>query len=210
MEAIKGIPFYTLFKQGLITKTHIKQVFEFMDILHNIPGPIPSLEDMQANYSDKLRKRFTVSEDYPFPDASDIQEACLTELSSYTPTGVAFIHGDLWFSNILIDFQGALKCIDMKGQVNGTLTTGGDRLYDYGKLYQSFLGYDAALYGDTLDTLDKQYTQDMLDLFVHEVKSRGIHLGELRAVTRSLIIGSLPFIEHDAVKKRVWAFLKSI
>ena len=207
MEAIKGIPFYTLFKQGLITKTHIKQVFEFMDILHNTPGSIPSLEDMCANYTDKLRKRFTVSEDYPFSDATEIQEACLTELSSYTPSGVAFIHGDLWFSNILVDFQGALKCIDMKGQVNGTLTTGGDMLYDYGKLYQSFLGYDAALYGDTLD---EQYKQDMLDLFVHEVKARSIHLGELRAVTRSLIIGTLPFIENSAAKERVWAFLKTI
>ena len=94
----------------------------------------------------------------------------------------------------------------MKGQVNGTLTTGGDMLYDYGKLYQSFLGYDAALYGDTLD---EQYKQDMLDLFVHEVKARSIHLGELRAVTRSLIIGTFHAIQPSK-RDAMWAFLKTI
>lgn len=43
-----------------------------------------------------------------------------------------------------------------------------------------------------------------LDLFVHEVRARGIHLGELRAVTRSLMQFSR--VKRDAM----WAFLKTI
>jgi hypothetical protein len=207
IEAIKGIPFYTLFKQKLINKTHIKQLFEFIDILHNIPGSAPTDIDLRLNYTAKLEKRFSILSDYPFSDAKEIQQGCLTELALYRPTGLAYIHGDLWFSNILVDFNGSLKFLDMKGQVNGHLTTGGDRLYDYGKLYQSFLGYDAALYGDTLD---EKYKQDMLDLFIGEIKERGITIEDLSIVTRSLVIGTLHFIEDYTAKQRIWTFYKSI
>ena len=207
IEAIQSIPFYTLFKQGLINGGHIKKLFEFIDNLHNIPGDVPCISDMRANYTDKLRDRFSICEDYPFSDAAEIQEKILLDLSSYSPVGVAFIHGDLWFSNILVDFNGALKYIDMKGQVNAKLHTGGDRMYDYGKLYQSFLGYDAILYGDNLD---ETYRSTMTDLFISESRCRGIDIDDLCRVTKSLVIGTVSFIENDKAKQRVWDFLKSI
>jgi capsule biosynthesis phosphatase len=207
IEHIKAIPFYTLFKQELITEKHILHIFEFIDQMHHVVGSIPSREDMRANYIDKLVKRFAVPDDYPFPDALLIQKKCLDDLASYEPTGVGFIHGDLWFSNILVDFHGALKMIDMKGQVNGVLITGGDRMYDYGKLYQSFLGYDAVLYGDTVSA---SYHQTMMDIFLREINKRGIVFTDLTRVTASLIIGTVPFIGDPERKARVWDFVKSI
>jgi hypothetical protein len=95
----------------------------------------------------------------------------------------------------------------MKGQVNAKLHTGGDRMYDYGKLYQSFLGYDAILYGDNLDEI---YRSKMTDLFISESRCRGIDIDDLCRVTKSLVIGTVSFIENDKAKQRVWDFLKSI
>jgi capsule biosynthesis phosphatase len=205
LENIKGIPIYMLFKQGLLTKTHILQIFEFVDMLHNTEGTIPSVSDMTDNYTKKLQARFLREEDYPFSDARVIQEQCITDLSGYVPKGVGCIHGDLWFSNMILTLKNELKCIDMKGQVNGELVTGGDRMYDYGKLLQSILGYDTILYNDIIE---ESYRQQMMDLFLDEVRKRGISIPELKAVTHSLIIGTFHSISDINTKIRVWDFLK--
>jgi len=207
IEAIKGIPLYMLFKEQLVTEAHILQLFEFIDILHTIDSTtMPSILDMVDNYTTKLIKRFSHLSDYPFPDAASIQERCLADLSGYIPQGIGYIHGDLWFSNILVTFKNELKMIDMKGQVNSQLTTGGDRLYDYGKLYQSILGYDAALYNDILN---KVYRQSIETIFIRELQKRSIDLQQLKAVTASLIIGTFHSIENNDTKIRIWTFLKN-
>ena len=205
IENIKSIPFYTLFKEQLITKHHILQLFEVVDMLHHVKGSTPSESDVMANYTDKLKARFAVKEDYPFPDARIIQERCLADLSGYVPRIAGFIHGDLWFSNILFDFKNNIKLIDMKGQVNGSLITGGDILYDYGKLYQSFLGYDAVLYKDVIP---ESYITDMRSIFLSEVEKRGLCLKDLDRITQSLMIGTLHALESLDAKTRIWDFIK--
>ena len=54
----------------------------------------------------------------------------------------SIIHGDPWFSNIMIDTNSDLKFIDMKGDVAGNITTNGDAMADYAKILQSLLGFD--------------------------------------------------------------------
>ena len=207
LEHVKAIPLYTLFKQELSTERHVLQIFEFMDMLHHLPGPVPTVADMRANCIDKLRNRFEVAGDYPFPDAREVQEQCLQGLATYAPKGVVYIHGDLWLSNILVDFTGGLKMIDMKGQVNSVCTTGGDPLYDYGKLYQSFLGYDAVLYNESIS---EPFRLKMTGFFVRESEKRGVSLTSLRAMTKALVIGTFHAIEALDTKLRVWDFLKVI
>ena len=207
IENIPSIPFYTLFKHELISEAHIVKLFEFLDILHALHGEIPSVQEMTAGYGDKLRKRFETLEDYPYPDAKDVQEKCLGALESYVPQGVAFIHGDLWFSNILVDYKNNIKMIDMKGQLNGKLTTGGDRMYDYGKLYQSILGYDAVLYGDSIP---EPYVQKIKGIFIREIERRNVCITDITKVTISLIIGTLHAINNHSTKQNVWDFIKSL
>lgn len=56
------------------------------------------------------------------------------------------MHGDPVFTNVLINSQGKLKFIDMRGALgDGNITIKGDVFYDYGKVYQSLLGYDLIL-----------------------------------------------------------------
>lgn len=207
MEHISGVPLYTLFKNKLITKDHIRALFEFTDVLHNYVGEtLPTPEDVSKNYESKLVQRFEIAENYPFEDATLIQTKCLDRLKKYKTYNIRhFIHGDLWFSNIILDFKNNFKFIDMKGQVNGKFSTGGDAMYDYGKLYQSILGYDLVLYNDSCDPV---YLCAMKSLFEEEIKKRNIPLEDLKTVTFSLVIGTLHSIKDLDAKTRVWNWIK--
>jgi capsule biosynthesis phosphatase len=207
IEQLKGIPLYTLYKAQMVTENHIMHLFEVLDVLHNTtsPLPLPLITDIISNYSEKLRRRFANKADYPFADAEAIQEACLSRLVYYVPTAVGYIHGDLWFSNIIVDFQNNIKLFDMKGQVNGVYTTGGDPMYDYGKLFQSILGYDAVLYNDSVDMT---YQKHIYDVFMCELYKRNISETRLRDITFSLVLGTLHFIHDSTTKERVWTWIK--
>ncbi len=211
IEHIKGIPAFSLYRANLMTKTHIDRFCEFLDVLHSFKteynASIISLENVRNNYKQKLIGRFVCKDDYPFEDASFVQERCLESLDKYIYEGVAivdFIHGDFWFSNIIFDFNGQLKAIDMKGQVDGVLTFSGDPNYDFGKLYQSILGYDCVLNGALLpenNGLLKMY-------FETKMVRAGISIESLRAVTFALVLGTLPFIDTYEAKLRVWVWIK--
>lgn len=211
MENIKGIPFYTLYKNKLITKGHIQTLMTMVDMLHNTPGEINiTTQDIRDNYTRKLQERFKCVEDYPFDNTKEIQQKCLDLLEKYyeTPTVIVpYIHGDLWFSNILVQFTGDIKWIDMKGQVNGILSLAGDPLYDYGKLLQSFFGYDVVLYNDIMDD---HYRETLLNIFYDELTLRHINIDFVRTVCFSLILGTFHFIDNYSTKCRLWKWLTKI
>lgn len=208
IENIKSIPFYSIYNQGLVSAHHISAIFDFIDILHHIPPQqdmvIPSVDNCMANYISKLVERFMQTSEYPFVDAKEVQSTCLQRISQHRPVIVPFIHGDLWFSNILLTYDGRLKFIDMKGRVDNLITTGGDIYYDYGKLLQSFLGYDAVLYGH------QQLCNNLIDIFKLELEKRSISYDNVITVTFSLVMGTLPFISNLDAKQRVWDWIKRV
>ena len=93
----------------------------------------------------------------------------------------------------------------MKGSVNGMYTTGGDRLYDFGKLYQSFLGYDAVLYGETVS---EDYRAHMEAIFLKELRIRHISVEDVTRITFSLVLGTFHSIHEEEKKVRVWEWIK--
>lgn len=210
LEHIQGIPLYTLYKNGMMTIKHIDKLFEFLDCLHSqIGSETPLKLSVIRNYINKLTSRFAVKEDYPFEEAHVLQSLCLDRLESYLHHDLIikpFIHGDLWFSNIIMDFKMNLKMIDMKGQVDGNLMTGGDVYYDYGKLYQSFLGFDAALYNDVIEP---EYTNALRLHFIEKLESQHINFENLKTVTYSLIMGTFHSIKSNSAKIRVWKLLQT-
>ena len=92
------------------------------------------------------------------------------------------IHGDLWFSNIIIYYSNNIKLIDMKGKIYNKLSIYGHDLYDYGKIYQSLLSFDEILYGDNINN---NYKKFLIDYFE---KSINIDLNHLKIITFSLVI----------------------
>jgi len=214
IENINSIPFYLLYKNEMCSFNHLTKLFEIIKTLHNYK-PIDIIInniDIINNYSNKLIERFSITNNYPFDDAYEIQHKCLELLNNYyTRNNNQFeigniIHGDLWFSNILIDYSNNIKLIDMKGKVYDKFTINGHILYDYGKLYQSFLGFDEILYGDIINV---EYKTNMLKFYENYLTSININLDDLIIITFSLVIGTLPFINDDNKKIKIWNWIKN-
>jgi capsule biosynthesis phosphatase len=206
MEYIKGIPLYYLYKNCLLTERNIDGLFVILEKIHSNGTICISNENISNNYFKKLKERF--NNDYYFDDSKEIYEKTIMDLSqNYAPEIVGMIHGDFWFSNILLDYQDNYRLIDMRGQLDGVLTMNGDKYYDYGKMYQSILGYDLILNGNEVNI---EYLEKMKNYFLKKCGSIDLNINYLLAVTQSLIFGTIPFIEKREAKDRVWKFIKSI
>jgi len=214
IEYVKGIPLYHLYRAELLTEDVVRGLFGYLDVLHNVttPQPLPTLEQVQNNYVSKLRRRFAQADDYPFDkeEVQRIQKACMDQTVKYCcdeklQSNIrSMIHGDFWFSNIILEFKKQIRAIDMKGHLDGVITTGGDALYDYAKLYQSFLGYDLALYGDSCS---QEYRTRLCDVFEEECAKRHIDVVQLKSITFGLVMGTLHAIEECDKKMRVWKWI---
>ena len=212
LEYIKGLPAYTLFKTGAMTEAHVDALFACLDRLHTAKGTTElSAEAIAAAYAAKLEERFAVVEDYDFVGGAGLQTK-IREIAAALPPPVvaAYIHGDYWLSNIMFLSEagsdpGGLKALDMRGRIGRTLTTCGDIYYDYAKLYQSFLGYDAVLYGDSIDASRLAFMQS---LFEAQIVRRGLDMAHVRGLCFVLMASSFGFMGYDGGRKaRMGAWL---
>jgi hypothetical protein len=95
----------------------------------------------------------------------------------------------------------------MKGQVYNELTLNGDAYYDYGKMYQSILGYDLILHNKDIPL---EYKSRIVDYFLEKCKSIGLNTEYLRWVTKSLIFGTFHSLPSNISKREIWNWLKKI
>jgi tRNA A-37 threonylcarbamoyl transferase component Bud32 len=159
------------------------------------------------NYFKKLQDRYNVI-DYFFEDSREVFDSILDELKeTYSPKITGIIHGDFWFSNIIMEYNDTFKLIDMKGQVDNILTLNGDMYYDYGKFFQSILGFDLII--NKCD-IDKEYLNNMKVYFLQKCQQKGLNVEYLLAVTKSLILGTFHSIENNDIKIKLWKFIKEI
>lgn len=211
LEHINGIPLYFLYKNQLVTHKMIDGIFDIMNSMHSCKTISIHINDanIRSGYFSKLQLRFENKTDYYFEDADVVYNAIIDGLMrTYSGEIVPIIHGDLWFSNIIYTYDDNYKCIDMRGQVDNILTLNGDKYYDYGKLYQSILGYDLLL--NRCD-IDVEYVQRMKSYFLDKCQSIGLHMEYLRYVTKSLIFGVFHSINVTVeTKERIWELIKSI
>jgi capsule biosynthesis phosphatase len=218
MDYIEGIPLYYLYKNCLLTHRHIDELFDILKHLHTCEDTIDIVitrDNVKNNYIKKLKNRFN-KEDYPFEDAEDVFRAIIDGIEAhFSPILSPVIHGDFWFSNIILkyaigDGDGCrYKLLDMRGMIDDILTLNGDIYYDYGKLYQSILGYDLVLNGNASRDA---YFQEMKTYFLQKCSAKGLNIDFLTYVSKGLVFGTMPFISHydNDVKKNVWDFIKSI
>jgi len=143
-----------------INKTYSLKLFEkLLNSLHQIhsiklDNKLDS-EEYKNNYSIKLKKRFEDKTIYNFEGANEIYDKLMNGLENYNNrinnNICSVIHGDFWFSNILISYKDEYKFIDMKGIINDGETLSGDKIYDYAKILQSLIGFDSLLYDKEID-----------------------------------------------------------
>ena len=208
VDHINGIPLLFLYKNKLINEKHVNSLFRVLEQIHTTENAIIIKDNnIHNNYFKKLEDRFTPN-DYFFDDAQEVYDTIINDLKKhYAPSVVGVIHGDFWFSNIMLDYDDNYKCVDMKGQLDSILTLNGDMYYDYGKLYQSIMGYDLVLNGYNRDV---EYISTTKKYFLEKCRGINLNVDYLLAVTKSLIFGTLHSIEDNDAKQRVWAFIKSI
>lgn len=214
IDYIQGIPLYYLYKNNLLTFKHIDKLFDILNTFHTYKNKnndndiIITQENVKNNYINKLRTRFN-KQDYYFDNANEILEDIIKGTEThFAPVISAVIHGDFWFSNIILTYDNNYKFIDMKGIIDNTLTLNGDIYYDYGKMYQSILGYDLILNNNALNT---EYIQLMKAYFLNKCHMKGLNIHYLKYITKGLVFGTLPFIAHydSDVKNNVWNFINS-
>jgi capsule biosynthesis phosphatase len=208
IDFVHGIPLYFLYSNQTMTTTVIDKCFDVLDKIHNCVYPITINEELvKSNYFDKLDQRFNPN-DYYFNDADVVFQEIIDGLTQYyNPKIASVIHGDFWFSNILLTYQDEIKCLDMKGQVFNELTLNGDIYYDYGKMYQSIAGFDLILHGIPIDNKHIAY---MTMYFLRKCRELGLNMNYLKWVTKSLIFGTFHALKPDAPREKIWKLIKSI
>ena len=214
LEYVHGFTLFELLKDGLLTTSHIKLIIDSLHTMHGYTG-IPIIvekDEVYKNYMGKLFKRSENEADYPFENTKDILRKIDEGVKSYFSSDMfqlaSVVHGDPWFSNTLLTTDNTLKFLDMKGDINGTLTTNGDALTDFGKIYQSLLGFDYIVNG--IDTYDPAYLQTLRDYFLNELGAF-VSPYHLRSVTACLVAKTMSFLDVELpVREKVWNIVVSL
>ena len=212
IDYIEGIPLYYLYKNNLLTYKHIDELFDILNKFHSHNDKIIiTYENIKNTYIKKLKNRFNIHNNhYYFEDSDNVLCDIIEGISAhFSPVISPMIHGDFWFSNIILTYDNHYKCIDMRGIIDNIPTLNGDIYYDYGKLYQSVLGYDLILNNN--NNINNEYICSMKTYFLNKCHSKGLNINYLKYVTKGLVFGTLPFISHydNDIKNNVWSFIKS-
>jgi capsule biosynthesis phosphatase len=209
IDFIDGIPLYFLYSNQTLTTDIVDKCFDVLYQIHNLPNQSINIsnEKIRANYFNKLQSRCNPN-DYPFDNTETVFTEILENLKRvYDAKPVSIIHGDFWFSNILLTYSENIQCLDMRGQVDHELTLNGDMYYDYGKMYQSILGYDLIL---NKKEVSLEYKEKINDYFLKKCIERGLNIEYLHWVTMSLIFGSFYYLPSNISKKDVWDWFTNI
>jgi capsule biosynthesis phosphatase len=191
--------------QGKILMDLIRTVQEFHGIdLDDSVDILPS--DIHDHYMGKFDERAALRECYPFEDFDAIRDALrlIIEREFMDLPLNNIIHGDLWFSNIIL-YKGKFVFLDMRGKFGPKLTIKGNAMYDWAKLYQSIVGLDMILSRDELPT------HRLDDEFFSAMNFSPENITILRHMTAYTIFCTFPFYCDEITKSqkdKIWKLVK--
>ena len=174
---------------------------DFENTFPTVRSDFQNLRLGSINYCAKLQRRYTTEHCfYSTFQRSDETYAelhrLLHEYETQKKGKAVCIHGDAVLSNMLIDQNGHLKFVDMRGRLGDRLSIYGDWLYDWAKLFQSLVGYDEILQGKRVS---HAYAMRMRRWF--EVRFVQMHsqedLANVLMITKSLLFTLLPLHKND-------------
>ena len=201
IEKIEGITVSQLFTDELLRENTLIHILKSINRIHNSKNTRDSSGtdkvNIYANYSNKLRCRYESNRDiYDEYYGSEMYfNEIIQFLDDYEKDDMgerAIIHGDTVFTNILINKYDKIKFIDMRGKLD-TLSILGDIHYDWAKVYQSLVGYDAILL-EKDSTICNKYIERMIisfkDWYISKYSVKRFNW--LKIITKSLIFSLIP------------------
>lgn len=164
--------------------------------------------------------------DVKYPTLNEFKNEIFLKLNdridNITKCGLDLMHGDLCFSNILLDNRSnSIKIIDPRGSLGNLDLNGNNNMGDYGydvaKLGHSLIGnYDfivTGFYDLKCDLnhyifdfkLDEHVSDDLFIIFYDHAKNLGLSKGFVKAAITNLFLSMLPL--HKESIERQYAFL---
>ena len=193
MDYVLGVSYSKLFIDQALTFKDLDTLCDSLERMHQTPLTGSAL-NVYDSYIEKVQERFEKNPDsYSwFSDADSLYYRVVKALQSLKPIqpSLGVIHGDPVFTNIIKTHQG-IKMIDMRGKVGDELTIFGHTLYDLAKVYQSLLGYDYILEGESADFI---YQFRLINHFEERYQS---NLNEIKILTASLFFSLLPLHTYE-------------
>lgn len=190
------IPLGKMISYDTLTDDVFYKSLELLKEIHKANIPITVNDELvKKNYFPKFYSRYLDNLDIfktiPVLNLSVIRDF----FDSYKPDIIGCIHGDYWLSNLLwCPKEKKVYMIDMRGRLENTFTTNGDKNYDYAKFLQSLVGFNNVINcGENIDDdVSDLYIKKFIDFF--EISPE--ELQNIKNITALLILGSIPFHEE--------------
>lgn len=200
ISKINGLTISALYINDLLTDNIFKTILESIELIHDSASTNNQIP-IYDNYTNKIINRINNYDFSKFTDFEKISNDILLKLKLYQENNkgkLGVIHGDPVFSNILIDTNNNIKFIDMRGKLGNTLSIYGDIFYDFGKIYQSIIGYDFILMNKSLNynTIDK--FKNLFHQYITH-KFGNDKMQDIIDITKGLIISMIPLHDNEKI-----------
>ena len=104
---------------------------------------------------------------------------------------------DLIIAVLIRTYSGIkIKFIDMRGKIDNQLSIEGDYLYDWAKLYQSFIGYDKILMNKNINIKYEEKMKKIFEDYFIELYDKD-KLKDLKIITKSLLFTLIPLHHNE-------------
>jgi streptomycin 6-kinase len=200
MEKIEGITFQELFLSNNLKDDVFLMLLNILKNLHSHNDCNPETSKLiYANYAEKLRDRNKKYDYSKFDNHKKVFHSITKNLKDYETNGngvYGLIHGDVVFTNIIVDKFGKLKLIDPRGLLGNTVTNNGDIMYDYAKILQSLIGYDEVM---QIKVVSDEYRKNLIDLLFDFISTNydSKYINYIKTITKSLLYSLIPLHDND-------------
>lgn len=197
-EAVDGLNFSTLYINEILKASDLRGLLSSLKVLHSHKEE-GNKRRRYDNFSPKLKRRLSMYDHRAMGLSDDAVKTLCDELDRIADESFerVMIHGDPVFSNIMLNSEGKIKMVDMRGAEGDELTVFGHELYDFAKVYQSLCGYDEILLDKTVRA---SYKRDMTRLFEDQFDAETTK--KIKKVTASLFLSLIPLHDDDTKKPK--------
>lgn len=200
IEKIKGITMsYIYVNESLSIELFESYLYIFKEIHMLNKSHISEKINIYDNYSKKIKERWSSYDYSKFENSKVIYEKLLSYFENYEEKNLGIpgiIHGDSVFSNCLINEKNQFKLIDMRGKLGNENTLYGDIMYDYGKIYQSLIGYDEILMNGIVSNEYRNKRISIFETYIEKNYGKE-YIERIKMITNSLLFTLIPLHDNE-------------